>query len=258
MKNSLHLLAVAVLVAGVALAQTPLVRAADAVQAKPSETSGKDKTGVASLIGWPLRLNGSQGELRFAAKGEKGKALRIDKLTLAGEVISDPQQKCQITIVADTPIEAAPVGPAAGELRYLADIPACPLNFTALDGAAYAPPQQTACVFKAADCQASPSGLWGPDAETLAPKAKQIAHDRARAEKAIEALVRKMEKADKSATERLEAQRADFAATLENTCRDYAGEAQHDFCHARLTQWRAHELRALAAKAKKTEDNSSD
>jgi hypothetical protein len=257
MKNRLHLLAVAVLVAGAARAQTPLVSAADADQAKPSETSGKGESGIASLIGWPLRLNGSQGELRFA-KGEKGAALRIDKLTLAGEVISDPQQKCQITIVADTPIEAAPVSPAAGELRYLADIPACPLNFTALDGAAYVPPQQAACVFKAADCQASPSGLWGPDAETLAPKAKQIAHDRARAEKAIEALARKMEKADNSATERLEAQRADFAATLENTCRDYTGEAQHDFCHARLTQWRAHELRALAAKAKKTEDDSSD
>jgi hypothetical protein len=257
MKNSLHLLAVAALVAGMACARTPLVSAADADQAKPSETSGKGKTGVASLIGWPLRLNGSQGELRFA-KGENGAALRIDKLTLAGEVISDPQQKCQITIVADTPIAATPVSAAAGELSYLADIPACPLNFTALDGAAYAPPQQSACVFKAADCQASPSGLWGPDAETLASKAKQIAHDRAAAEKAIEASVRKMEKADKSATQRLVTQRADFAATLENTCRDYAGEAQHDFCHARLTQWRAHELRELAAKAKKTEDDSNE
>ena len=86
---------------------------------------------------------------------------------LAGEVISDPQQKCQITIVADTPIEATPVTPAADELRYFANIPACPLNFTVLDGAAYAPPQSRACVFKAADCQASPSGLWGPDAQTL-------------------------------------------------------------------------------------------
>ena len=143
-------------------------------------------------------------------------------------------------------------------MRYFANIPACPLNFTVLDGAAYVPPQETACVFKAADCQASPSGLWGPDAQTLESKVRQIAHDRVRAEKAIEATVRKMEKADKSATERLEAQRADFAATLENTCRDYTGEAQHDFCHARLTEWRAHELRGLAAKAKKTEDDSSD
>ena len=108
MKNSLRLLVVAVLVAGGGEVHTPLVRAGGALPAKPSETSGKDNAGIASLIGGPLRLNGSLGVLHFA-KGEKGHPLRIDKLTLAGEVISDPQQKCQITIVADTPIEATPV-----------------------------------------------------------------------------------------------------------------------------------------------------
>ena len=53
MKNRLHLLAVAVLVAGAAWTQTPLARAADVDEVKPSETSGKGRTGVASLGGGP-------------------------------------------------------------------------------------------------------------------------------------------------------------------------------------------------------------
>jgi hypothetical protein len=184
--------------------------------------------------------------------------LRIVKLILSGEVISDPAQKCEINIVADSPIEAKAEDSPEGSPRYAADIPACPLSFDVLRSAILAPPQTSACVFQAADCQASPSGLWGPDAATLTPEAKTIARERARAEKSIDASVKTLEKADKSATETLEKESADFAATRDEACRDYAGEADHDFCHARLTERRAAELRKRSAKANKASEDSNE
>ena len=114
----------------------------------------------------------------------RGKVLRIDKFSLPGEVISDPSRKCLIDIVGDAPIEAKSLGRPDGLARYEAEIPACPFSFDLLDGAVLVPAQNTACVFQAADCQASPGGLWGPDGASLENDAKSIERQRARADAA--------------------------------------------------------------------------
>ena len=58
-------------------------------------------------------------------------------------------------------------------------------RFDVLDGAVLAPSQITACVFKAADCQTGPGGLWGPEGASLVGDAAKIAKERAEAEKAM-------------------------------------------------------------------------
>ena len=127
---------------------------------KPSR-GAKHEAGLASVVDRPLLLNGTDGQLQMSYV-EKKKGLKIDKFTLLGEVVSNPGQKCQIDIVADAPIEAESQGAPEGLNRYSVDIPACPLTFDLLDGAVLVPPQPTACVFQAADCQAIPAGCGGP------------------------------------------------------------------------------------------------
>ncbi len=119
---------------------------------------------VAGLVGRPLLLNGKSGLLQISGDD---KMVTIDKLQLAGEGVSDPSQRCVVDIVGEKPIEATNVGRPDGLERFEADIPACPISFDILDGAALVPSQITACVFKAADCQTSPGGLWGPDGSSL-------------------------------------------------------------------------------------------
>ena len=101
------------------------VGAAPAAPAAPRKASAEarepdksDKNAVdfsislASAVGRPLKLNGRDGELTLWGRD---RALKIAKLTLAGEVISDPTQKCRIDIVGELPIEAKSLGrPAAG------------------------------------------------------------------------------------------------------------------------------------------------
>ncbi|MBV8662375.1 MAG: hypothetical protein JO107_04670, partial [Hyphomicrobiales bacterium] len=131
----------------------------------------------------PLRLNGSQGQFLLS---DRDKVLRIEKLSLAGEVISEPSRKCLIDIVGDAPIETKSLGKPDGLARFEAEIPACTFSFDLLDGAVLAPPQDRACVFAAADCQATPAGLWGPDPSTLHSDAKTIGRQRLRADNAAD------------------------------------------------------------------------
>ncbi len=193
-----------------------------------------------------MLLNGADGALRISG-GEKGKSLLIDKFTLMGEVVSDPAQKCRIDIVADAPIEAKSLGAPEGLARYSVDIPACPLTFDVLDGAVLVPAQTAACVFQAADCQANPGGLWGPDGASLEKDAKAIAKERARADAAVTDSLRRLQAHDKGASAAaFSREQNDFAAQRAEICRAYAGEAQHGFCAARLTQARAALLRTRA------------
>jgi hypothetical protein len=195
--------------------------------------------GAEVIAGRDLLQNGADGELRVSG-GEKAKSLQVEKFTLMGEVISDPTQKCRIDIVADAPIEAKSLGTPEGLARYSVDIPACPLTFDVLDGAVLAPAQTSACVFQAADCQASPGGLWGPAGASLEKDAKAIAKDRARADATISDSLKRLLARDKGASiGALAREQNDFAAQRADICRPYAGEAQHGFCAARLTQARA-------------------
>ncbi len=209
----------------------------------PAKPTSHSASGLAAVVGRPLRLEGGQGELLFSGRG---KVLRIDKFSLPGEVISDPSRKCLIDIVGDAPIETKSQGRPDGLARYEAEIPACLFAFDLLEGAVLVPEQATACVFQAADCQASPAGLWGPDGAGLESDAKTIARDRARADAAAAASLEAIEARLKGRPEADDAAREDndFAARRDDVCRDYQKEAVHGYCASRMAQARAARLRA--------------
>jgi len=192
---------------------------------------------MAGLVGHPLLLNGNSGLLQISGDD---KMVTIDKLQLAGEGVSDPSQRCVVDIVGEKPIEATNVGHPDGLERFEADIPACPISFDILDGAALVPSQITACVFKAADCQTSPGGLWGPDGSSLVGDAATIVKERAQAEKAMGKVLQAIQvrAADTSEAANLVRDQTAFAGQRDDACRDYAKESVHGFCALRLTEAR--------------------
>ncbi|MBV9290478.1 MAG: DUF1311 domain-containing protein [Hyphomicrobiales bacterium] len=207
--------------------------------AQASKTTGSDP---ATIDGRPLRLNGQSGLLQVSGAG---KTLRVDKLRLAGESVSDPSQKCIVDIAGEKPIEAASVGRPDGLERFEVDVPACPFAFDVLDGAVLVPPQITACVFKAADCQTSPGGLWGPDSDSLsdaAAIAKQRSFAEKRMGKALEALAARA-KDNPDAASLVRDQNA-FAGERDEQCRGYVKESALGYCAASLTEARAALLEA--------------
>ena len=191
----------------------------------------------AALDGKTMRLNGHNGELRLA-RGPDGK-LKIVKFTLSGEVISNPAQRCNIDIVADKPLDATPQGAPDGLPRFAAAIPACPLSFDVVADGVLAPAQANACVFAAADCQASPSGLWGPETADLEKDPRAIARTRALADRSIGDSLHELVRRDKDAAASLTRQESDFAAERDDLCHGYASEARLGFCASRLQQTRA-------------------
>ena len=200
---------------------------------KPAPTAG-----VATLAGRPLMLNGKSGLLQISGDD---KAVTIDKLQLAGEGVSDSSQRCVVDIVGENPIPATSVGRPDGLMRFEADVPACPFSFDVLDDAALAPSQITACVFKAADCQTGPGGLWGPDGASLVGDAAKFTKERAEAEKAMAKAVRAIQdrSVDSQDAADLMRDQTGFAGQRDEICRDYVKESVHGYCALRLTQARA-------------------
>ena len=198
--------------------------------------------GVASLVERPLLLNGKTG--LFQISGDDT-TVTIDKLQLAGEGVSDPSQGCLVDIVGEKPIQAANVGRPDGLERFEADIPACPIAFDVLNGAVLVPPQITACVFKAADCQTSPGGLWGPDGASLVGDAAKIVKERAAAEKAMGKVFHTIEDRAEGSPQAADLVRDQkgFAGQRDELCRDYAKESLHGYCGLRVTEARAALLR---------------
>ena len=237
------LAALGALAMGCGLAQAQLALPGAAAPTAPDASVDGFVSVAAAVVGRPLRLNGVQGQLLFSSRA---KGLRIDKFSLPGEVISDPSRKCLIEIVGKTAIETKSLGRPDGLERYEAEIPACPFSFDLLDGAVLVAPQNAACVFPAADCQASPSGLWGPDGADLEGDAKSIGRQRALAEAATAASLHTLETRFKGRPEAQVAAReqSDFAARRDDVCRDYEKEAAHGFCASRMAQARAALLKA--------------
>jgi hypothetical protein len=199
--------------------------------------------GIASLAGRPLMLNGKSGLLQISGDDQTA---TIDKLQLAGESVSDSSQRCVVDIVGETPIEATNVGRPDGLERFEAKVPACPIAFDVLDGAVLVPPQITACVFKAADCQTTPGGLWGPDGASLVGDAADIVKERAAAEKAMGKILHIIEDRAEDSTPAADVVRDQngFAGQRDELCRDYAKESIHGYCALRVTEARAALLQA--------------
>jgi hypothetical protein len=210
----------------------------------PRATAAYAPPGVETVVGRPLSLNGANGVLQLSGDAD---ALKIDRLTLLGEVISDPTRQCRIDVGGGAPIEAKSLGRPDGLLRFSVDIPACPFEFDVVDGAALVPPQLQACIFQQADCQARPSGLWGAAGASLgATEAKQIAQARARAETALAANYRALAARlnDPAKADGLARDQSRFTSDRQDICRDYARESAHGFCTTRLTEARAAFLKA--------------
>jgi hypothetical protein len=230
----------------------PNKRAARAKAAKTAESKPRTAPGVKTIDRRPLMLNGKAGLIQISGSG---KTLEVDKLQLPGESVSDPSQRCIVEIVGEKPIEATSEGRPDGLDRYDVDVPACPFTFDVVDGAVLVPSQITACVFKAADCQTGPGGLWGPDGAELAKDAAAIGKRRNEAEKAMARAVHAIDERAKNnpdAASLLHDQSA-FAGARDDACRDYLDESAHGFCAASLTEARAALLDArLAALASPT------
>jgi hypothetical protein len=207
-------------------------KTSDAKPGKPAAVAG-----VASLIGPPLMRNGKSGLLQISGDD---KAITVDKLQLAGEGVSDSSQRCVVDIVGETPIEATNIGRPDGLERFEVKVPACPISFDVLDGAVLVPTQISACVFKAADCQTTPGGLWGPEGGSLVGDAAKIVKERAEAEKAMGKLVRAIEDRAEDNTQAADLVRDQhgFAAQRDELCRDYAKESLHGYCALRVTEAR--------------------
>jgi len=213
---------------------------------KTGKTPLKSLAGVESIDGRPLMQNGAMGLLQVSGRGG---TLQVDKLSLAGEGVSDASQRCVVNIVGAKPIVATSVGRPDGLERYEVDVPACPFAFDVVDGAVIVPAQITACVFKAADCQTSPGGLWGPDGASLEPDAAAIGKRRNEAENAM---ARALQALDDLAKDHPEAaalahDQSGFSGARDDICRDYVKEAAHGFCAASATAARAALLEARIA-----------
>jgi Lysozyme inhibitor LprI len=209
----------------------------------PKAAASYAPPGVETLVGRPLLLNGVAGALQFSGRAD---ALKVDKLTMLGEVISDPSRQCRIDVVAGTAIDTRSLGRPDGLLRFAVDIPACPFELDVLDGAALVPPQLRACVFKEADCQASPSGLWGPAGAALGGEVKAIDQARGRGEAAMNANYRALSERlnDPTKANDLAREQSRFSQERQDICHDYVRESAHNFCATRLTDARAAFLKA--------------
>jgi uncharacterized protein YecT (DUF1311 family) len=198
---------------------------------------------VEAVVGRDLLLGGANGLLRFSGQAD---ALQIERFSMVGEVISDPKQECRIDVNGETAIGTKSLGRPDGLLRFEADIPACPFEFDVLDGAVLARPQLQACVFKQADCQASPAGLWGPEGASLPDDAKAKKEARASADAAMnanyQALTARL--SDQSKADSLADEQSRFMSDRQETCRTYSHEDLHGFCTIRLTAARAAFLKA--------------
>ncbi len=202
-------------------------------------------------------LNGGAGLLQLSGQGQ---TLQVDKLSLAGEGVSDASQHCVVNIVGEKPIAATSDGRPDGLERYEVDVPACPFAFDVLDGAVLVPSQITACVFKAADCQTSPSGLWGPDGGSLDADVAAIGKRRTQAENATARALHELEELakDNADAANLLKEQGGFAGERDDICRDYVKESAHGFCAASVTAAHAALLQArLAALSPEKADKSA-
>jgi hypothetical protein len=212
--------------------------------------------GLETMVGRALLLNGADGLLQFSGSAD---SLQVDRLTLLGEVISDPTRQCRIDVGGGTAIAARSLGRPDGLLHFAVDIPACPFEFDVLDGAVLVPPQLRACIFKEADCQASPSGLWGPAGADLAAQSKPIEQERARAQAALTANYRALAARlnDPAKADDLARDQSRFSSDREDVCRAYSREGAHGFCATRLTAARAAFLKARFDEAAPVSDKPS-
>ena len=198
---------------------------------------------AASLAGQTLYRGGHGSEIGFALRD---KTLVVSRLTLAGH--GDDGAECRID-VSDLPLAVREEGQPGGMARIGIPVPACPISFDVLDGAALESGDRSSCSFATTHCTVDPGGLWGPPATALTPDGdRAIEHQRARAEAAMRANFKRLVATtrDRPTIMGYAREQAQFSSTREEMCRGYAGEVKHGFCSTRLTEARAAALRTKA------------
>lgn len=211
---------------------------------------GPESGGVAStrapgeetVAGRQFQRNGASGVL---ALERPAKALEMSKLVLIGYQISKPAELCRVDISGGK-INLTPGPRHEGLISYQVELEACPVSMDILEGAVRL--RGRVCEFKAADCSADPSGVWGPPGASIGEaEAKAIEKLRGKADKDARAGFRAaLQKAggDKSQSTQIVRDQASFSSAREELCRDYAREDKHGFCASRVTLARAVALSA--------------
>lgn len=196
---------------------------------------------ASSLAGQTLYREGRQSQITFELRD---KTLVVSRLTLAGQARDGSE--CRVD-VADLPVPVRDEGQPDGMARIGIPLPACPISFDVLDGAALATGDGGLCTFKSADCRIDTAGLWGPPAASLGPdRDKLIERERTRAEAAVRGNYKRLVSTtkDRPTIMGYAREQAQFSSTREEICRGYAGEIKHGFCATRVTQARAAALGA--------------
>jgi hypothetical protein len=203
---------------------------------------------VETVVGKPFSLSGSRGALLVEKSGAD---LRLSRLALTGDKISQPNQPCEVTMGGAESLALKPLGSPDGVLRFELDSSACPVQFDVLNGALRAASAAGACSFVQADCRADAAGLWGPPGDSFGePQAKSIERERTTLENNVRAHFRSLlskYKKDKPALRAAVMEQAAFSASRSQTCRDYDREDAHGFCALRLTEARDYRLQTHLA-----------
>lgn len=211
-------------------------------------------TGIASLIGQDMLLDGAEGMMRIAkASGAQADShFVVSALALPGTDLSDPDKVCVVKLHLVQPLALHAIVNEAGLTRYALDYKACPLQFDVLHRSVLVHPMAKACVFREVDCAAHPRGLWGPDVRTFGP-VQAVANDRARGviERRMRTLFVMLMHRTRGTTARnqLASDQAHFTTHRVMVCRNYARDAVEDFCALRLTEARVMALDAALVRA---------
>lgn len=196
-----------------------------------------------SVLDRILMLNGANGQMQFSKANGK---FSLEKLTLAGNMISRPGDSCQVQVITNQSTPLAALGKPDGVLRYQNDAPACTFTLDILQGAVIVKSTTEICKFEAADCQVRPSGMWGPNAKTISES--QISADvsaRTQAEVALRASYKSlMERhSDRASVKEVAREQAAFTSQREEMCRNFVMEDKHGFCGARYSEFKVSNLR---------------
>ncbi|CAO4132755.1 hypothetical protein [Methylorubrum extorquens] len=191
-----------------------------------------------NVAGQDLLLNGLNGSLKIERSGSAYTA----QMTLPGTKISQPTENCTVKLDGGKPMPLSAEGRAQGVSRFSTAISECPLRFEILDGSVLATPlgSGSACTFTAADCETTPSGLWGPNAAALLSQAGEFDTARGVADKAVRDNYKIMTQRARGGDVRpIVQEQAAFSSDREQACRTYAREGAHGYCHLRFTEARA-------------------
>jgi hypothetical protein len=190
-----------------------------------------------NVMGQDLMLNGLTGSLKLERSGA-GTTARI---VLPGNKISQPVEACKVPLNGGAPVAVSSEGRPEGVGRFEVTGGECPLRFDVLDGAVLVQSLSgPVCTFAAADCATTPTGLWGPAAATLIPRASEFEAARGGADRAVRENYKLISQRLRGPELRpVVTEQAAFSSDREQMCRTYAREGAHGFCNLRFTEARA-------------------